>query len=194
MPIYSLDFSNVQYRSSLAPDGDALLLGLTSCKPKQNRVQILEMCEASCQITNLCEVQCDYPATKIQWIPRAVDPEKGDLFATSSDMMRIYTLGFEGQTTATLTLELHNNSEYCMPVTSFDWNKTDVKCLAASSIDTTVTIWDLEHQQVTTQLIAHDKAVYDICFAKESMRFGTCGEDGSVRVFDLRSLEQSTII
>ena len=191
-----MEFSNMIYQSSLSEKGDALLIGITSCQPKNNRVQILEMCEASYQITKLTEVELGYPATKIQWIPRVDHPEQGDIFATASDMMRIYSLKFEGHggVEANLYLELQNNSEYCMPVTSFDWNKTDVKCLAASSIDTTVTIWDLECQQVTTQLIAHDKAVYDICFAKESMRFGTCGEDGSVRVFDLRSLEQSTII
>lgn len=43
-------------------------------------------------------------------------------------------------------------------------------------------------------MIAHEKAVYDISFAKEQTRFGTVGEDGSVRVFDQRSLDSSTII
>jgi len=33
-------------------------------------------------------------------------------------------------------------------------------------------------------LIAHEKSVNDISFAREQTQFGTVGEDGSVRVFD----------
>jgi len=43
-------------------------------------------------------------------------------------------------------------------------------------------------------LIAHDKAVYDICFAQDENMFASAGEDGSARHFDLRDLEHSTII
>ena len=66
--------------------------------------------------------------------------------------------------------------------------------IGTSSIDTTCTIWDIEKETVSTQLIAHDKAVYDICFAKDTSMFASAGEDGSVRHFDLRDLEHSTII
>ena len=45
-----------------------------------------------------------------------------------------------------------------------------------------------------TQLIAHDKEVYDIAFARGKDIFASVGADGSVRLFDLRSLEHSTII
>ena len=48
--------------------------------------------------------------------------------------------------------------------------------------------------QAKTQLIAHDKEVYDIAFAKNEHLFASVGADGSVRMFDLRSLEHSTII
>lgn len=37
-----------------------------------------------------------------------------------------------------------------------------------------------------TQLIAHDKEVYDIAFASGKDIFGTVGADGSLRMFDLR--------
>lgn len=65
--------------------------------------------------------------------------------------------------------------------------------IGTSSIDTTCTIWDIEKQAVQTQLIAHDSAVYDFCFSNEHA-FASSGEDGSVRYFDLRDLEHSTII
>lgn len=42
-------------------------------------------------------------------------------------------------------------------------------------------------------MIAHDSAVYDICFSNAHI-FASSGEDGSVRHFDLRDLEHSTII
>lgn len=45
-----------------------------------------------------------------------------------------------------------------------------------------------------TQLIAHDKEVYDISFSCAKDIFGTVSNDGSLRIFDLRSLEHSTIV
>jgi DDB1- and CUL4-associated factor 7 len=48
---------------------------------------------------------------------------------------------------------------------------------------------------VKTQLIAHDKEVYDFGFMAGSADvFGSVGADGSVRMFDLRNLEHSTIV
>jgi WD repeat-containing protein 68 len=50
---------------------------------------------------------------------------------------------------------------------------------------------------VKTQLIAHDKEVYDIAFSRSGGGrdvFASVGADGSVRMFDLRHLEHSTII
>ena len=92
-----------------------------------------------------------------------------------------------------LLREMKNNSDFSGPLTSFDWNPNTLNFIATSSIDSTVTIWDINQQQVVTQLVAHDGAVHDIQFA-ENQRFGTVGFDGSVRVFDLNALESSTII
>merc|ERR1719439_349262 len=91
-------------------------------------------------------------------------------------------------------LNSNKNSEFCAPLTSFDWNETNPSIVGTSSIDTTCTIWDIEREQPLTQLIAHDKEVYDIAFARGTDVFASVGADGSVRMFDLRSLEHSTII
>ncbi|EGW30918.1 uncharacterized protein SPAPADRAFT_142494 [Spathaspora passalidarum NRRL Y-27907] len=91
------------------------------------------------------------------------------------------------------------------PITSFDWNKTDPSILITSSVDTTCTVWDLHRSHprdettdtatVKTQLIAHDSEVFDVkCIHKSTNVFASVGNDGSMRVFDLRSLEHSTII
>jgi WD repeat-containing protein 68 len=70
----------------------------------------------------------------------------------------------------------NKNSDFCAPLTSFDWNEVDPNLIGTSSIDTTCTIWGLETGQilgrtqvtghVKTQLIAHDKEVYDIAFSR----------------------------
>lgn len=80
----------------------------------------------------------------------------------------------------------NKNSDFCAPLTSFDWNEHDPNLLGTSSIDTTCTIWNVETQQVRSQLIAHDKEVYDIAFARGTDVFASVGADGSVRMFDLR--------
>jgi len=53
--------------------------------------------------------------------------------------------------------EQNKNSEFCAPLTSFDWNETDPNILGASSIDTTCTIWGLE---VGTYMYPHSQAFY----------------------------------
>ncbi len=55
-------------------------------------------------------------------------------------------------------------------------------------------MWDLATRKVKTQLIAHDKEVFDIAWSLNKEIFATAGADGSLRLFDLRSLEHSTIM
>jgi WD40 repeat protein len=76
----------------------------------------------------------------------------------------------------------NKNTEFCAPLTSFDWNETDPNIIGTSSIDTTCTIWDITKMQAKTQLIAHDKEVYDLAFASGVNVFASVGADGSVRV------------
>ena len=132
-----------------------------------------------------------YPPTKLMFIPDK-EGSRDDLLASTSDFLRIWHVGEEG---VTLRAVLNNNktSEFCAPLTSFDWNGADPRRLATSSIDTTCTIWDVERGCVDTQLIAHDKEVYDIAWGGVGV-FASVSADGSVRVFDLRDKEHSTII
>jgi len=88
----------------------------------------------------------------------------------------------------------NKTSELCAPLTSFDWNETDIEIIGTSSIDTTCTIWNIEKGASVIQLIAHDKEVYDIAFSPLPYMFASVGGDGSVRMFDIRSLETSTIL
>ncbi|KAF9114291.1 ddb1 and cul4 associated factor 7 [Mortierella sp. AM989] len=155
-----------------------------------------------------------YPVTKIKWEPHKSGHRKPyDLLATTGDYLRLWDLkddpDQEGasntigrrhppiirQQLAQKAVLANTKANFCAPLTSFDWNTFDPALIVTSSIDTTCTVWNVETQQAKTQLIAHDKEVYDVTFANNNSDiFASVGADGSVRMFDLRALEHSTII
>ncbi|MGH0170659.1 UNVERIFIED_CONTAM: hypothetical protein FKN15_078086 [Acipenser sinensis] len=171
-----------------------------------NKVQLVGLEEESSEFVCRNTFDHPYPTTKLMWIPdtKGVYP---DLLATSGDYLRIWRVS-DTDTRLECLLNNNKNSDFCAPLTSFDWNEVDPNLLGTSSIDTTCTIWGLETGQVLgrvnlvsghvkTQLIAHDKEVYDIAFSRAGGgrdMFASVGADGSVRMFDLRHLEHSTII
>ena len=90
-----------------------------------------------------------------------------DLLATSGDYLRIWKAGepdtrlecLLNNVTSTFLLDFQNymltffqiqnkNSDFCAPLTSFDWNEVEPNLIGTSSIDTTCTIWGLETGQV----------------------------------------------
>lgn len=88
--------------------------------------------------------------------------------------------------------------EFSAPLTSFSWSPIEPSSILTASTNTTVTLYDIGTGAATTQLIAHDKAVYDVQWcpgpAAGRDQFASCGADGSVRMFDIRALEHSTIL
>eukprot|EP00903_Cladosiphon_okamuranus_P016007 g14781.t1 len=158
-----------------------------------NKVQIVQRTETSFVRTG--ELEHPYPPTKIMWSPDK-SQNSTDLLATTGDYLRLWSVDEQEPGGVKLHSLLNNNTnaEYCSPLTSFDWCEADPATVGTSSIDTTCTIWDVATGTPKTQLIAHDKEVYDIAFARTKDIFASVGADGSVRMFDLRSLEHSTII
>ncbi|KAK4547173.1 hypothetical protein LTR36_001394 [Oleoguttula mirabilis] len=168
------------------------------------------------EYTKVAEATCAYPVTRILWEPPSSQKTSTDLLATSGDHLRLWSLPQPSIThTSNINrsaavntrdpapqklqpLALLSNSktpEHTAPLTSLDWNTLSPKLIITSSIDTTCTIWDIPTLTAKTQLIAHDKEVFDVRFCAGSVDvFVSCGADGSVRMFDLRSLEHSTII
>ena len=168
------------------------------------------------EYTKIAEATCAYPVTRILWEPPSSQKQSTDLLATSGDHLRLWSLPqATPQHTSNINrsaavnmrdpapqklqpLALLSNSktpEHTAPLTSLDWNTLSPKLIITSSIDTTCTIWDIPTLTAKTQLIAHDKEVFDVRFCAGSVDvFVSCGADGSVRMFDLRSLEHSTII
>uniref|UniRef100_A0A2M4CS55 DDB1- and CUL4-associated factor 7 n=1 Tax=Anopheles darlingi TaxID=43151 RepID=A0A2M4CS55_ANODA len=198
-PLYSMNWS-------VRPDKRFRLALGSFVEEYNNKVQIISLDEDTSEFSAKSTFDHPYPTTKIMWIPdsKGVYP---DLLATSGDYLRLWRAG-EPDTRLECVLNNNKNSDFCAPLTSFDWNEVDLNLVGTSSIDTTCTIWGLETGQplgrvnlvsghVKTQLIAHDKEVYDIAFSRAGGgrdMFASVGADGSVRMFDLRHLEHSTII
>jgi WD repeat-containing protein 68 len=165
----------------------------------------------------IAEATHSYPVTRLLWEPPSSQKQSTDLLATSGDHLRLWSLpsetpvvspgnsitrssnhGRDLPSSKLTPLALLSNSktpEHTAPLTSLDWNTVSPSLIITSSIDTTCTIWDIPTLTAKTQLIAHDKEVFDVRFCANSVDvFVSCGADGSVRMFDLRSLEHSTII
>lgn len=162
-----------------------------------NRVEIVQLDDSTGEIRSDPTISFDhpYPPTKLIFIPDK-ECQRPDLLASSSDFLRLWQISdSDGGRRVELKSLLNNNrnSEFSGPLTSFDWNEAEPRRIGTSSIDTTCTIWDIEKEMVDTQLIAHDKEVYDIAWGGVGV-FASVSADGSVRVFDLRDKEHSTII
>lgn len=200
-PLYSMNWS-------VRPDKRFRLAVGSFIEEYNNKAHIVQLDEDTGEFSIRSFFDHPYPTTKIMFIPdnKGVYP---DLLATSGDYLRIWKIR---ETDCQLQCVLNNNrnSDFCAPLTSFDWNEIDPNIIGTSSIDTTCTIWGIETGQVVgrcqinsvsghvkTQLIAHDKEVYDIAFSRAGGgrdMFASVGADGSVRMFDLRHLEHSTIM
>ena len=160
---------------------------------RTNKVEIIQLNEISHQFEILHSFQHMYPPSKVMWVPD-VTGTRENLLATSSDYMKIWRCDEQNKVSLKSDLVNRRNLSYSSPLTSFDWNSVNLSLIGTASIDTTCTIWDIEKETINTQLIAHEKEVYDIAFAKGVHVFASAGADGSVRLFDLRSLEHSTVL
>ncbi|CAD6573357.1 MAG: hypothetical protein TREMPRED_000785 [Tremellales sp. Tagirdzhanova-0007] len=144
---------------------------------------------------------------------------RGELLATTGDVLRIWELGKNwngeerGWTNVGRNGWSHGVRDYVLsarsvltnkskspqtglpPITSFSWNPQSPNFIVTCSTDTTATLWDINTSQALTQLIAHDRAVFDLSWLPNSSDiFVSVGADGSLRAFDLRTLEHSTIL
>lgn len=153
-----------------------------------------------------------YPPTKIMFAPpKASMP---NLMITTADYLRLWSVKESPQpetqasdtddakpkdyidsvVESKRTFDGGKTNDFCSPITSCDWNADDPRIVGCCSIDTTVSIWDVDVAKLETQLIAHDKDVFDIAFAKGTHTFASCGADGSARLFDLRDLAHCTVV
>ncbi|KAK0213013.1 WD40-repeat-containing domain protein [Desarmillaria ectypa] len=170
----------------------------------------------------LCEAPHGYPATSLQWQPASATSHSWtqkspttELLATTGDALRVWEYAsdassqmssYVGRQSAAMSHSLTlktalsgqskvQNQSTGAPLTNFSWNEKVPSLIVTSSIDTTCTVWNIDTAAAITQLIAHDREVYDVAWLPGSTDiFVSVGADGSLRAFDLRSLEHSTIL
>lgn len=178
-----------------------LAIGSCTDQGEANRIQVVELNEETRRLECVAEAPDPFPQTKVMWRPEAADSSKRsltDLLASSSTTLNLWRLEEGGRNLLSVArlanTRVPQGSGHLPPITSFDWSSINDHKIGAASVDTTCTIWNVEKQKVETQLIAHDKAVYDIAFAPVDSHFTSVGADGSVRLFDQRNLDHSTII
>jgi len=172
----------------------------------------------------LAKAKALYPSTKVDFSPPSLTNklssgggEVTEMVASTSDCLRLYKLSgpanpqdyiqptpssYVGRQTPRSAHNLVEQSvltnakpNYTAPLTSFCWSTVDPSWIVTSSIDTTCTIWDISTNTAVTQLISHDREVFDVAWSPTSKDiFASVGADGSVRSFDLRDLGHSTIL
>ena len=183
-------FTNMKLYGIAFQNGNCPRLAISSLEKRlDNKIEILELIDN--ELKNVYEQQIGYPCTKLLWSP---NKGKNSLLAFTSDCVQIYDYSEEKRVLSFQTRLNNLKSKYCGPLTSFDWNMVNDSILGTASLDNTCTIWDFNKQSIKTQLIAHDKEVFDIQFRNDENIFISGGADGSVRLFDLRMLDHSTII
>ena len=142
------------------PDGRFRMAVGSYKEEYSNQVQIIQLQrdEAGNGVfRHQCEFEHPYPATKVMWAPaKHHTGGSSDLLATTGDYLRLWSVE-SNKVEMKALLNNNKHTEYCAPLTCFDWNDTDPSILGTCSIDTTCTIWDVNKLQPKTQLIAHDK-------------------------------------
>jgi WD repeat-containing protein 68 len=204
-PLYCSDWST---RPSGLPQNEIVAIS-TYREDAVNKIEVLNSSLSPVEHPNgtvsdgldfvkISEANVDLPLTKLQWDPSS--NASVNRLITTSDRLKLWEVDFNNmliERASLVNLQQRNNQGQSLPpLTSFDWNKVSTNIVITSSMDTTCTVWDLNSISAPkTQLIAHDSEVFDVQFIKGSCDiFASVGCDGSMRVFDLRALDHSTIV
>lgn len=157
-----------------------------------NKVEVVQFNQENSDFSTDSRLVVDHPyaPTNIMFFP-SEEVMNPDIIATSGDYLRLWEI-HEDRIELKALLN-GNKSDFNSAITSFDWAALDARRIATCSVDTTCTIWDVEREAVDTQLVAHDKEVYDISWGGIGI-FASVSGDGSTRIFDLRDKERSTIV
>jgi WD40 repeat protein len=135
------------------------------------------------------QIEMELPVSSILFSPHE---QNKNLLMSASDILRLYS--FDGENLS-LKYEFKKRiKNYCGPISACDWSLANNSIVGVSSIDTTCSILDLNKLQARYMIIAHDKEVYDISLGQDEFTFMSTGADGSVRLFDSRSANTSSII
>ncbi|KAG4306096.1 hypothetical protein PORY_000084 [Pneumocystis oryctolagi] len=193
-PTYAVDWTGSMYGyvlvGSFAEDGS-------------NKIEVLKM-QPMQPIRCATAARLNCPATQVQWAPHKIsglgENASFNIFASTGSVFQLWRIE-DGVISTLAVLKQDNTSvpnymdDSIAPTTAMDWNTIRREIVVTGSVDTTCVVWDIERQIAQAQLIAHDKEVFDVEFlAQSAYVFVSGGAEGSLRMFDLRSLEHSTIL
>ena len=89
-----------------------------------NKVRLVQLDEAEQKFIQTAEFDHPYPTTKIMWIPDPVAC-RPDMLATTGDYLRLWNVNDNKSVRLECLLNNNKNTEFCAPLTSFDWNEQD---------------------------------------------------------------------
>jgi len=192
-PMYSLAWAS-------QPNPMRLAIG-SYIESESNKVQVVELNEESQRLEMVAESDHLFLGTKLMWRPSP--PQTGsnfDLLVSTTTTLNMWR--YEANELKPVVNLSHTRARgagglnHMPPLTSFDWSAVSNHKICVSSVDSTCTIWNVEKQKIETQLIAHDKAVVNdiVLYQPKDCLFATAGADGSMRMFDTRNLDHSTIM
>lgn len=165
---------------------------------KKNYVSIIKLTKneetGKKEFKETINIDHEYPPTKLGFLP-SLNTSNLDLFASSGESLQLFKIYDHNKVTRHLKFEPKKTSKFNAPYTSFSWCSQDLSKIICSSIDSTVTLFDVKNECFVSQLVAHDKEVFDVAFEKKGKNiFITCSADGSIRLFDCRDFRKSTIM
>ena len=137
----------------------------------------------------ISQVKCEFPVSSILFSPHE---QNKNLLISTSDKLSVYS--YEEEKLNLKIAFIRETENYTGPLTSCDWSRANNAIIGVSSVDRTCSIWDLNKSVEKYMIIAHDKAVYDISLGPDEFIFMSTGADGSVRLFDSRQANSSSII
>ncbi|TBU44715.1 WD40 repeat-like protein [Dichomitus squalens] len=215
-PVYALDWCKSSAPGQQMRPRSAFRLGIASLTSDyRNRIAIVGLQDERVLVEDddygdypdfvtLVEAQHGYPATRLQWQPGTANSfawsqkaASAELLATTGDALRVWEYASDGPAagSAYVGRQSSGGGHRLTLKTALSGDEKSPSLVVTSSIDTTCTVWNIDTSTAITQLIAHDREVYDVAWLPGSTDvFVSVGADGSLRAFDLRSLEHSTIL
>ena len=155
----------------------------------QNTLHILTSSDEATALTEVTSTSLPYPPSKLLFSPHE---QNKNLLLASSDTLYLYN--YANPSLSLLNTFKRTDQVYNGPLTSCDWATASSNVIAVASVDTTVSVIDVETMEPKIIFIAYDKEVYDISFGPDEFTFVTTGADGSMRMFDTRSTDINSII
>ena len=177
------------------------LVATTFTTQGTNSIDILDY-DGMSRVQIVASTPADIPCCKAQFTPDG----RSDVFISVGEYLSVWNL--EPKSFMEPSVEEGNSGSRSGPLQEFevfescrfsnkaegapthytgcDWATYDPNVVLTCSIDTTVTLWDLPNEKPIRQLVAHDKAVFGVEFYG-AKTFVSCSEDGSIRLFDLRT-------